>query len=374
MKLLAVAGDITSLIAGIRLVTPLQALVQAEGGVLQLRSMNDCTRADLAAADVLVMQRGASRRAWRLQQAMRQRGGAVVAEIDDLLTALPPHISHHAAMQAQVPWVRRCLATADGVTVSTARLGRELGISDAWTVPNYALSLGSAPLPLPVAGRPATLLLASMDRLAAAWLVPALRALQADGVEIVVVGPAGPDFAAAGLRVNQQALMVRPRFLEFARGLPNVVAVIPLEDSRFAACKSAIKWFEYGEAGIPVLCSNVSPYREVVAHGITGGLVDNDVGAWQVALRSAVADAEWRTRVATAARAVVRQRHTLDLTVAAWQVALEAAVRRRAATALANPTLAWRLQEALAVALERSVLRLRAFNRARLARRKQARR
>ena len=34
--------------------------------------------------------------------------------------------------------------------------------------------------------------------------------------------------------------------IDFARQLPNPVAVIPLEDSRFAACKSAIKWFEYG--------------------------------------------------------------------------------------------------------------------------------
>ena len=83
MKLLAVAGDITSLIAGIRLVTPLQALVALHGGSLVLRSLHDCTQADLAAADVLVLQRGASARAWRLQQAMRLRGGAVVAEIDD---------------------------------------------------------------------------------------------------------------------------------------------------------------------------------------------------------------------------------------------------------------------------------------------------
>ena len=43
----------------------------------------------------------------------------------------------------------------------------------------------------------------------------------------------------------------RAAFLELARGLRNAVAVIPLEASRFAACKSAIKWFDYAEAGIP---------------------------------------------------------------------------------------------------------------------------
>ena len=60
MKLLAVAGDIDSLIAGIRLVTPLKVLAAEPGWSLVLRSFHDCRRADLLAADVLIVQRGAS--------------------------------------------------------------------------------------------------------------------------------------------------------------------------------------------------------------------------------------------------------------------------------------------------------------------------
>ena len=72
MKLLAVAGDIRATIAGIRLVQPLQALAAAAGGhELRLRSLHECTPADLAWADALILQRpitsapGACRRACR---------------------------------------------------------------------------------------------------------------------------------------------------------------------------------------------------------------------------------------------------------------------------------------------------------------------
>ena len=373
MKVLAVAGDITSLIAGIRLVTPLQAWAQAHGGSLLLRSLHDCTAAHMAAADVLVLQRGASRRAWRLQQAMRLRGGAVVAEFDDLLTELPAHISNRAAVQAQRPWVLRCLATADVVTVSTARLGCELGVAAPCVVPNHAWGLGDAPLPAARPGQPVSLLLAGMDQLACPWLLPALCAVQGPGVQIVVIGPAAAALAAAGLNVQAHALLPRAQFIELARSLPNPLAVIPLEDSRFAACKSAIKWFEYSEAGIPVLCSDVSPYRDVVEPDRTGGLVANDPIAWELALRAAVADAGWRQRVACAARTAVRERHTLAHTVAAWQAALAEAMQRRARSPAPVLTLAWRLQAAWSAAIEPAALRLRALNRARLARRQQAR-
>jgi len=369
MKLLAAAGNIEALIAQIRLCTPLQALCEQQGWSLTLRSFHDCTRADLAAADVLVLQRGASARALALQRAMRQRGAAVIYEIDDLLTEISPHISNQASVRAQQGWLRRCMAQSDVVTVSTARLGHELGLPAALVVPNHALALGrDSPLPEQGPGR-VSLLFASSDRLATEFIYPALRALQGDQVQVVVVGPPGQAFEAAGIAVQRYPLLPRERFVALARSLPNPLAVIPLEDSRFAACKSAVKWFDYAEAGVPALCSDVSPYAEVLDDGRTGGLVANDPIAWQAALQRAIADPQSRHRMAQAARDAVRQRHTLAHTVAAWQRAVEAAVQRRASTVLAPAALSWRVSEALTTVLEGSVLRLRRFNRARLARR-----
>ncbi|MDP2004115.1 MAG: glycosyltransferase [Rubrivivax sp.] len=384
MKLLAVAGEIDGFLAGIRLRRPLQALCDAEGWPLTLRSLHEVGRADLGAADLLVVQRSFSERAWRLQRAARQRGLPVVYDIDDLLTDPPPHLSNQAALLARQASLRRCLAEADVLAVSTARLGRELlsdlGATPAATaplpqtvvVPNCSLPLADETWPAAAGPGPVSLLFAASEHMACDHLYPALRRLQAErgaGVQVVVVGPPAAAFAAAGVRVQCHGLMPRADFLALVRGLSRPLAVIPLEDSRFAACKSAIKWFDYAEIGVPVLCSAVSPYREVVADGVTGRLVANDDEAWFLALQQAVDDDGWRVRAALAARRVVRERHTLAQTVAAWREALTLAQARRAAHPLPAPSLGWRLRETVSAALEGGALRLRQLNRARLARR-----
>ena len=378
MRLLALAGDITALVAQIRVATPLQALCEREGHTLVLRSFHDCTRADLAAADLLVVQRGLSRRAWRLQRWMRQRGGAVVYDIDDLLTELPAHISNHAAVAAQLPWLARCLGESDAMSVSTARLlgmlRESLVVPPAVVVPNHALPLDERPLPAQTEG-PVTLLFASTDHMAVEAIYPALHALQQQipALQIAVVGPPGAAFEAAGLRVQRHALMPRQDYLDFARGLPNVVGVVPLEDSRFAAGKSAVKWLYHAGIGVPTLCSAVSPYAEAVQDGRTGWLVPNSAAAWEAALRAVIADAPLRRRVAAAARQEVALHHGLDVSLAAWREVLALALQQRQARALPAPGVAGRLQDAVAALGEGSLGWLRAFNRARLVRR-QARR
>lgn len=374
MKLLALAGDITALVAQIRVASPLQALADADGHTLVQRSFHDCTRADLAAADVLVVQRGLNARAWRLQRWMRQRGGAVVYDIDDLLTELPPHISNQAAVAAQLRWLPRCLAEADALSVSTARLqqmlAERLALPPAVVVPNHALPPDALPLPAQTEG-PVSLLFASTEHLAVDAIFPALRALQQAQAELrlVVVGPPGAAFEAAGLQVQRHALMPRAAFLDFARSLPNPVGVVPLEDSRFAAGKSAVKWLYLAGAGVPTLCSAVSPYAEVVADGHNGWLVPNTAVAWETALRAVIDNPATRLRVATAARDEVQRQHGLDKNLAAWREVLTLARQQRAAHTLPLPTLVQRLQDVGAALAESSLGRLRAFNRARLAQR-----
>lgn len=367
MRLLALAGDIHALIAQIRLVVPLTALCGQNGWSLALKSFHECARADLAAADVLVVQRAATARVLRLQQHQRRRGGAVVYEIDDLLTEVAPHISGQAASQARVALLQRCLAEADAVCVSTARLAHELGLSDAVVVPNYALQLSDRQLPVPDPAQPVHLLFASSERLDTGFIYPALRDLP--GVRIVVVGPPAADFASAQIAVQAVPLMPREQFVTFARRLPNVLAVIPLEDSRFAACKSAVKWFDYAAAGVPSLCSAVSPYIDVIEQDVTGGLVDNNSQAWRQALCAAVSTPLWRQRVAAAASLRVEKQHSLQHSIDAWQSVVAAAVHSRNATRPAPLGLHWRLREATTAALEGAVLRLRSLNRRRLARR-----
>ena len=367
MNVLALAGDIDALIAQIRLVTPLSALCQRRGWSLTLKSFHDCSLQDIRQAQVMVVQRASSARAWRLQQQMQRQGGAVVYDIDDLLTDVAPHISNQAAVRQRVPMLLRCMLGADAVGVSTARLGQELGLTEAVEVPNFAWAEDGQTCPQPQPGKPVTLLFASSDHLATDFIYPALRGLQ--GVNLVVVGPPAVGFQRAGLSVEARALMPRAAFVAFARSLPNVLAVIPLEASRFAACKSAVKWFDYAAAGVPTLCSAVSPYADVIQDGVTGGLVPNDAESWRQAIARAALDSGWRIRIAQAAQQQVLVHHGLSSTLQGWETVLALALENSRRRPRAAPGLLQGLQDRAWAGFDRAALRLRAFNRARLARR-----
>jgi len=381
MRLLAVAGEIEALIAEIRLRTPLVALAEREGWGLKLRSLHDCTRRDLAEADVLILQRGHSRRAFNLQRSMRQRGGAVVYEIDDLLTSMPRHVAHQRLLTRRRRGILRCMNEADLVTVSTEKLALALGQSDAWVVPNSPVPLNDALVPTPRPGEPISLILASMDPLASNVVFAALRALQvaeksasaSRAFQVVAVGPVAQGLEQAGVEVQSHPLMSRAAFIDFVRKLPNPLALIPIDDSLFSSCKSAIKWFEYSEAGIATLCSALSPYREVIEDTHTGVLVPNQVEAWQAAISLAMADPAWRRRAAEAARQDVRLRHSLKHTLDAWHAALMAATQNRDMKPTPHAGWLWRAQDALLGVSDGLWVGLRRLNRSRLARRRKPR-
>lgn len=367
------AGDIGQTIFDIRVRTPLNALGAAQGWSVECLSGHGCTTLDLARADLLIVQRAMSRRMWLLQRHMRRLGRPVIHEIDDLLTEVPSYVSNQSHVRRHGKWLARCLAQCDLVTVSTDRLGVELarhaGLAPPVTVPNYALQRGRTALPAQTGG-PVTFVIASTERMAGGFIFEALRPVLEQGARLVVIGPAAAQYGDAGLPVQKVGLLPRAEFTDFVRSLPNPVALIPLELSRFASCKSAIKWFEYGEAGIPTVCSDASPYREVVESGQTGWLVCNESRAWQSVLSAVASQPAARVEVAQAARRVVRERHGLEHTVAALQRSVALASSRRAATTLPRSTLLETLQDFLWRHTERFGAELRRLNRARLARRK----
>lgn len=376
MRVLAAAADADSLITQIRVATPLQAVLARAGGTLRLESYPFIRLADLAGADLLVAQRGMAPRHLQLMQALRARGGAVIYEIDDLLIEPAPHLLHHQALTRARPWVLQCLAAAHVVTASTARLAQALApyTSQIEIVPNCAHPVRNAPWALPKqeAGAPATVLLASSDNFAATALYPALRALVAErgaALQIVGVGHAGTAAAAAGLPVQQHPLMSRAEFSALAQRLPNAVAAIPLDNSPFSACKSAIKWFDFAEAGLPTVASNVPPYADVIDDGRTAWLVADEEAAWYQALTRALDDTAQRAAVARSARERVRTHHNAALTEAAWAAALERVMALRD-TAPSPPGLwaAWRSD--ITHQLDTAAVSLRRFNRRRLDRRR----
>ena len=368
MKLLGAAADVTSVLTTIRIARPLTELIaQRPGWELTLRSLHECSAADLEWADVLIVQRGLTRRAWRLICAMHASGGRVIYEIDDLLSEMPPSLIHHAAVRRGLPWLQRCIAAADIVSVSTARLGRTVAPPRWVEVPNYGDALPQAvgaSRAVDAAGTPVTLLFASSDRVPVQQVALALRELQAlpgRTGPVVAVGPVAEDLRSSGVAVRPLPQIARLDFLSLLRSLGPVLAVIPIGSTSFDSCKSAIKYFDYALAGIPVVCANRPPYSDVTRDGVDVLLVEDLAKAWRAAIEIAIDEPERMAALVAAAALAVASHHSLDQTVSAWSAVLdELGPRTAAAQAAVNP---WQR------AVEAAAIWLRRFNRNRLARR-----
>lgn len=283
---------------------------------------------DVRGADVVVLQRTVSVD-WVRQ--LRAQGVAVVVEMDDLLSALPPgHISHRQyATTDMARRVEQCAHEADMVTVSTpallevyARHGRGVVVPNAIPrrlaelPPAYERTPGqvavgwtgvvsSHPHDLPVIGwglRQAIEQLGGRAR----FVVPAALGVREQvGVAPVVVGwERSPEQFVTGLGESLD------------------VGLAPLREDRFNRAKSWLKPLEYAARGVLPIHSRTVEYQRL---GL--GLPAGRPGDWAKHITRAVLDGDWRGELAADARAKVLAahltEHTADRWVAAWKQALD---------------------------------------------------
>jgi glycosyltransferase involved in cell wall biosynthesis len=97
------------------------------------------------------------------------------------------------------------------------------------------------------------------------------------------------------------------------------IGIAPLRPGLFTDTKSAIKAMEYGALGIPVVASDVTPYRDYVVDGVTGWLVRTEQ-QWATRLRDLVNDEAMRTEMGRKAREVAAG-HTIQTGWVDWEQA-----------------------------------------------------
>jgi len=95
------------------------------------------------------------------------------------------------------------------------------------------------------------------------------------------------------------------------------VAIAPLALHDFNRCKSPIKLLEYGALGIPVICTDIEPYREAPVERLP-----NHPPLWIEALRARLADLESAHREGRALQRWVESGWMLDDALPAWIEAL----------------------------------------------------
>ena len=97
------------------------------------------------------------------------------------------------------------------------------------------------------------------------------------------------------------------------------IGLAPLRSSVFTRSKSYIKALEYAALGIPVIASDVEPYRDFVVDGVTGFLIRRD-HEWAQRLRDLINDADMRADMGRKAKQVAAD-YTIQTGWSDWETA-----------------------------------------------------
>ncbi len=101
------------------------------------------------------------------------------------------------------------------------------------------------------------------------------------------------------------------------------IAIIPLLDTPFNACKSAIKWIEQSALSIPSVVSYVSPYKEIYNGDNAVMVKDNDTEAWIEGISTLVRDPVLRAKIGGEARRYVENHYDVKKRAVDWLRAYE---------------------------------------------------
>jgi hypothetical protein len=96
------------------------------------------------------------------------------------------------------------------------------------------------------------------------------------------------------------------------------LAIAPVEDNLFNACKSNLRLLEYGACGFPVICSDVRCYQD----GLPVTRVKNRFRDWVDAIRMHIADLDACAQAGDELRKVVQRNWMLEgANLQAWRTA-----------------------------------------------------
>jgi glycosyltransferase involved in cell wall biosynthesis len=104
--------------------------------------------------------------------------------------------------------------------------------------------------------------------------------------------------------------------VEYYRTIDFDIGICPLLSTQFSRSKSWIKALEYFSRGIPVVASDVEPYRRFIDHGVNGFLCKTD-HEWLKYLSLLASDDELRLKMGEAAKDKARE-NTIETHYHEW--------------------------------------------------------
>lgn len=288
--------------------------------------------------DVVVGCRVAKLDPTQMWRKLKDIGKRLVLDVDDDYFHIDPAnpAATHTWDQAMLQRLADNMALADVVTCCSEPLATVLRdyAADVRVVPNGlpAQYLG-APRDYTATGRPLSVGWAGTSS-TVADLPPAVRALnriaqypRPGGVQSRLVGISKEHAMTLGLRgrgVGALGWVERHEHYMQAVGEWDVW-VAPYRDIPFNRAKYPTKFLESSILGIPLIASDIEPYRRVIRHGENGFLVRHE-HEWGKYLKLLADDAGLRQSIGMTARAEASG-SILQATNAQWQAVLTAPVK-----------------------------------------------
>ncbi|HUQ27867.1 MAG TPA: glycosyltransferase [Usitatibacter sp.] len=245
--------------------------------------------------------------------------GFRILGMDDLLTDLPPGNPYAATIYRDIAdRIRRALGQSDRLVVSSPALAEAYGsmAHDVRVVPN---AIDLAHWATPAARRN------TGERMRVGWagakqhlddlrLLASVVEATAREIEWVFFGMCPPEMRRWVAEVHEMVPVAL--FPEALARMGLDAAVAPLADHPFNRAKSALKLYEYGALGLPVVATDIEPYRDSPATRV------RTTDEWIDALRALALQPDRGRERGLAMRAWVEENHTLNHRLDAWASAL----------------------------------------------------
>lgn len=244
----------------------------------------------------------------------------VILDLDDLLFALPydhPDRLDSDYTTAALPMLQSVLE-ADLLTVATRSL-REYLLpynSAIEVIPNYLDdSLWQIKPPTVRKNQADPLIIGYMGGHSHApdfaLIIPALKELMKkypDQIRLQFWGIEPPSELASYSRVDWFPPPSKrySDFVAYFQRQEMDIAIAPLCENLFNACKSGIKFLEYSAIGAPGVYSRVTPYTEMIEDG-TDGLLASTTEEWVISLSRLIESPDLRSKLITHAQQKIRQ-------------------------------------------------------------------
>lgn len=246
-----------------RIIHPFQSMereMQIEGGLKDaIPGLVDLERLN---PDTIVIQRAATKLASDIMHQYRTYCNAkIVVEYDDLLSHVPiKSIYKKDFSQKIIGGIRRCIEAADWVVVSTKPLADELHkyhhdvrvaanrLNPEWWGNLQSQRRVSKKIRIGWAGGSSHT--GDLD-----ILRPIIKELE-NKVEWVFMG-----MKPEGVKCEFHAGVPIEYYPQKTASLNLDLALVPLEFNQFNECKSNLRLLELGACGVPIICTDIEPYR-----------------------------------------------------------------------------------------------------------------